>query len=631
MSHAADTKPSTRLLTGARELSQRALRPGGRRPTPRTRRRAIAWAIFAALVALIAILALDTALSTRHMLAQIKLSRDDLINGSTSVVSGDPGGAQPAFSNALDAANAAIAAADHPGLALLSGLPVIGNNVAAADAVAHAEQASAQAGLTMTQLAVDLNWNTFGLPGLTSLGHVNLPAIRAAAPKMQQVWKTLDTALLQLRDVNTAHLVGPVARGYQETLDTLARRSALAADATRLFQVIPPLLGGNGERKYLVAVQSLATPFGSGGRISPIGVLTANHGVLTLNSLAPADASIADAADSPDVPTNGAAVLAAAQTAGLGTLDGVITIDTVGLQQLLWMSGDVKSTAWPTALSWDNVVNTLNVDIFSGTDAVAADVQQSTLASNVLSAMLARHPSTEAFGTAMGRAVAGRHLTMYSTDPQVQQTLGLLGVTGRLVKLDNPVAVTWNTTGTPRTGTLIRRSLTIAVGLDKTGTAHMHVLMDLENRAPNNPASVLLGLANGDAVGSYAAETSVYLPAKATGVIVETSSPSTTDVTTRFGLPVGSGLVSAPSGGSMSMIVSAQVPGAAVKTGNGFVYRLRILPQAAAVAGPLHVGILLPDNMSLVSMTKGMRLSSGKIVFDGTTAQPLILTVSYAG
>jgi len=43
------------------------------------------------------------------------------------------------------------------------------------------------------------------------------------------------------------------------------------------------------------------------------------------------------------------------------------------------------------------------------------------------------------------------------------------------------------------------------------------------------------------------------------------------------------------------------------------------------------VGILLPDNMSLVSMTKGMRLSSGKIVFDGTTAQPLILTVSYAG
>jgi hypothetical protein len=631
VSDTAGTKTSTRLLTGARELRQRALRPGGRRPTPRTRRRAIAWAIFAAVLALGALLALDAAFSARHMLAQIKLARDDLINGSTSVVSGDPGGAQPAFQDALDASNAAIDAAGHPGLRLLGGLPIIGNNVAAANAVAHAEQASAEAGLTMTQLAQELNWNTFGLPGVTTLGHVDLPAIRAAAPKMQQVWKTLDAALLGLRDVNTAHLVGPVARGYQEALDTLARRSALAGDAAHLFKVIPPLLGGNGERKYLVAVQSLATPFGAGGRVGPIGVLTANHGVLTLNSLAPADASIADAADSPDVPTDGAAILAAAQTAGLGTLDGVIMVDTVGLQQLLWMSGDVKSTAWPTAISWENAVSTLDGAVFSGTDAVAADVQQSTIASNLMTAVLHRHPSTEAFGTAMGRAVAGRHITIYVVNPNVQQLLGLLGVTGRLVKLDNPVAVTWNTTGTPRTGTLIRRSLSVAVALDQSGAARMHVSVDLENRAPNNPASVLLGLADGDAVGSYAAETSVYLPAKATSVTVETSSPSTTGVSSSYGLPVASGLLTAPSGGSMSMIVSAQVPGAAVKTGSGFVYRLRIVPQAAAVIDRVHVGILLPDTMSVVGMSPGMHLASGKVVFDGTTARPLILTVSYAG
>ena len=629
MSDTAGTTTSTRLLTGARELSQRALRPGGRKPSPRTRRRAIAWAILAGLLALGALLALDAAFSARHMLSQIKSARDDLINGSTSVVSGDPGGAQPAFQDALDASNAAVDAAGHPGLRLLGGLPIIGNNVAAAEAVARAEQASAQAGLTMTQVAAQLNWNTFGLPGVTNLGHVDLPAIRAATPKMAQVWKTLDTALLQLRDVNTAHLVGPVARGYQEALTTLARRSALAGDATHLFQVIPPLLGGSGERKYLVAVQSLATPYGASGRVGPVGVLTANHGVLTLNALAPADATIADAASSPDVPTDGAAILAAAQTAGLGTLDGVIMVDTVGLQQLLWMSGDVKSTAWPTALSWANTVSTLDDAILTGTDAVAADVQQSTLASNILSAILHRRPSAEGFGTAMGRAVAGRHITIYVTDPKVQQALGLLGVTGRLVKLDNPVAVVWNTTGSPRTGTLIRRSLTVAVALDKSGTARMHVLMDLENRAPNNPASVLLGLADGDPVGSYAAETSVYLPPKATDVNVETSSPSTTGVSSSYGLPVASGLLTAPSGGSMSMIVSAQVPGGAVKTGGGFVYRLRIVPQASAVIDPIHVGILLPDGTGVVGMSPGMHLASGKVVFDGTSAQPLILTVSY--
>jgi hypothetical protein len=301
----------------------------------------------------------------------------------------------------------------------------------------------------------------------------------------------------------------------------------------------------------------------------------------------------------------------------------------VGLQELLWMSGDVKSTAWPTALSWSNAVSTLDGAIFSGTDEVAADVQQATLASNVLTAVLARHPSTEGFGTAMGRAVAGRHLTIYAVDPAVQQTLSLLGVTGRLAKADNPVAVTWNTTGTPRTGNLVKRSMTVTVGLRKNGTATMHVLVDVENRAPNNPASVLLGLANGDAVGSFAADTSIYLPAKATGVTVETSSPSTTGVSSRFGLPVASGLLSAPSGGSMSMIVAAQVPGGAVHNGSGFVYRLRIVPQAAALPGSVHVGILLPDGFNVVGMTDGMHLANGKIVFDGTMARPLVLTVSY--
>ena len=637
----SETKPSERLrtglktgmktgMTGAKALSERALRPGGRRPTPRTRRRAITWGIFAGLVTLLVVLGADAALSARHALAQIKLSRDDLINASTSVVSGDPAGAQPAFEDALAAADAAVAAAGHPGLRIVGSFPLLGGNVDAVRAVAQAESASAQAGLEMVRAAKDLDWVTFGLPAVHSIGNVDLPMIRAATPEIDRVALLLHDAYRQLQAVDSSHLVGPVATGFKETLATLGRRAALAVDAHNLFHVLPPLLGGNRERRYLVAVGSLATPYGPGGRTGPLGVLTAHHGTLRLNPLAPAVRAIADAAASPDFPDDAANMLAAAQAAGQGSVDGVIMVDTQGLQDLLWMVGDVTSTSWPTALSWSNAGATLDGDILTGTAPRAANIQQAALASDIWDAVLARHPSTEAFGTAMARAVAGRHFMIYSTNPETEQLLGLLGATGRFVHADNPVGVVWNTVGAPRTGALTRRSLLIGVGLDTHGTARMNATVDLENRAPNTPPSVLLGPANGIAlVGSYTADVGVYLPAGARHITVETSSPSVTGVTKDLGLPVATGRVSAPSGGSMSMLVTARIAHAAQRAGSGWVYRIRIVPQAAAVVDQLHVRISIPEGRTVLSTSDGMKVAGSTITWGGTTARPIVLRISY--
>jgi hypothetical protein len=617
-------------LSSVQDLTERARRPGGKLPSRRTRRRALLWGILAGVLALLVVLGADAVLSSRHALAQIKLARDDLINGSTSVVSGDPHGSVPAFTEALASANAAAAAANHPGLRLMDALPIIGGNVDAVKAVAHAEAASAEAGLVMAQAAEQLNWETFAMPAVRNLGHVDLPAIREASPKIHQVAVLLHDAFRELQAADSAHLVGPVATGYQETLDTLSRRASLAADADNLFHLLPPLLGGGREHRYLVVVGSLAQPYGPSGRIGPLGVLTANQGTLRLTPLAPADTTIADAAASPDFPEDAQAMLAAAKTEGQGSLDGVIMVDTQGLQDLLWMVGDVRTASWPTTLSWANAGDTLDGEIFSGSSAATADAQQAAITNDVMNGVLKRHPSTEAFGTAMAKAVGGRHFMIYSTNPLAQGLLGRLGASGRLVHLDNPLAVVWNTVGAPRTGALTQRSITVGVSLDLHGNAVMHTNLDLENHAPDTPPSVLLGPAESiDPVGSYTAEASVYLPPGAANVTVETSSPSTTTVTNDGVLPVATGRVTAISGGAMSMLVSAHVDGAARRAGTGWTYRIRIVPQAAANVDPVRLRILIPPTLTVASTSDGMQVAGNKITYTGTTARPTVLFVSY--
>ena len=267
----------------AREPKARA------RPSPRERRRAIALGILAGVLTACVMLAIDAAVSAHRMLGAISAARLHLIDGGNSVVTGDPDVATAAFQAAGRSALEALGDADRPGVRLLQGLPIVGDNVTAAKAVAQAQVDTASAGLTMADAARTMDWNTILLPTTTSLGHVDLAEVRRATPQLESVATQLQTALNRLELAGGGHLIGPVAAGYDNAVTTLTREAALAADARDLARVTPPLFGGHGVRRYLVAVGSLAQPFGPSGRVGPVGVLTARHGTLTLEPFSPAD------------------------------------------------------------------------------------------------------------------------------------------------------------------------------------------------------------------------------------------------------------------------------------------------------------------------------------------------------
>jgi hypothetical protein len=382
-----------------------------------------------------------------------------------------------------------------------------------------------------------------------------------------------------------------------------------------------------------VGVGSLAQPMGPGGRVGPVGVLTAEDGLLTLDALTPAAASIGDAGTSPDMPVSAEAMLAAAAGTGIDALNGMIMVDTQGLADLLWLVGDVQTPEWPNSLSQHDIVSIMDTETLQGTDARAADTQQAALANDVLSEALARRPSVEAFGTAMAQLVAGRHLAVYSRDHDVQTLLARLGATGHIVAVGNQLAVAWNTTGDARTGALIRRPMSVSVNLDAQGLARMRTVIDLRNEAPDGPPSVQLGPAFGpEPVGGYNADVGVYLPAAAERITVETSTPTDSGVARdeMLKLPVAVAPLTSPPGGSMAMTVTAQVPRAVTRDGDVSEYRLRITPQPSAVPDVLRVRIKVPEGMEIRAASEGLVVGGTSAQYVGTPEGTLVLIVRFA-
>src|SRR5207302_3565902 len=139
----------------------------------------------------------------------------------------------------------------------------------------------------------------------------------------------------------------------------LRPKARLASVAARLSRLLPAFLGGDGTRRYLLALQNLSAPRGTGGFLGEYGILEANHGRISLGSLkptgtfgkvapvqAPADVKrlygglgalryLFAANYSPDFPTSAHLIMELWKEKGGPPLDGVIGVYSVWTSELL--------------------------------------------------------------------------------------------------------------------------------------------------------------------------------------------------------------------------------------------------------------------------------------------------------
>ena len=597
----------------------------------RTRRRAIIVAVLVGLGTLILLLTIDGLLSARAMLRGVTAARSHLNAGVEEVVTGDPDVAAGSFEDATDAADSAIGAAGHPAMWIAGLLPILGDNLDGVEAVARAEHDSALAGLVLVDAARALDWNDILLPATTSLGRVDLQKVREASPLLDDAAARLQTTLDRLEAQGGGGLLGPVATGYEDAVTSLERRAALAGDAARLARLLPGFLGGDGSRRYLVAVQRLGQTAPAGGVVGGIGVLSASDGSLTMSPLEVAEEPFANATEQPRGPDVAATLLSAATEAGLGSLDGVILTDSIGMQELLWMTGDADVAGRRDPLRFEDALGTLEREPFLGPDRAAGEADQAELWSAVLASALGRRPSTEAFASATAGTVADRHLVLFSTTKREQALIRGMGAAGVADPGRNPLAWSATSTASNLAGTYARWVTTQVVTLEADGTAKIKTTVELENRAPDGPPSALLGRAFGaERVGAWSADLRLALPRGADRVNGETSTPSETRVgETDDGSPFLEAELSTDPGSAMSLIASYRRPGAALVLAEEGSYRMRIVPQPLASNGVVRIRIVVPEGMTILDASTGFERGTDVVRFEDSPGAPLDLFVRY--
>ncbi|MEG3614612.1 DUF4012 domain-containing protein [Isoptericola haloaureus] len=340
-------------------------------PAPR-RRRPVRWvllgiaALVAVVVACTALLARD-ALTARDALEEAALIvpevEQSLRAGLTDVADDDGGSLTdtPALAELQEQTGTAREATDGPLWRVAALLPVVGASVDAATTVSAVLDQVAEVALPALATAGDAVART----GRDDDGSIDLQPLAASAEDVGTARAVIADAHAELAGIDTTALqsqfVGPV------TLleDQLARLDELLGGAERAAALLPPMLGADEPRRYLLLGLNNAELRAGGGIVGSLTLLEADGGRVDVvrqassgdvgpfaEPVVPLDPEVEaayttrvgrfvqDVTLTPDFPTS-ARIAAAMWEQDHGPVDGVLATDPVALSRLLEVTGPV--------------------------------------------------------------------------------------------------------------------------------------------------------------------------------------------------------------------------------------------------------------------------------------------------
>jgi hypothetical protein len=577
------------------------------------------------------LLVLDGLWAGRNLVRGLTNARSELSVAIESIVTGDPRSAAPHFEAAGRAADDARGAVGHPSMGIAGLLPIVGDNIDAAAAVADASRATADAGAAMVRVARTLGWTDIRIPASTAAGSLDLAAFEDALPDMETVAQDLQVALRALEEAGGDGLLGPVGSGYRDAVEGLALRLDLATRFRDSLRLATAMFAG--EHRYLVCVPALGVPGPGGGTPASAGVLVASDGTLVLESMDPAPTELLHTDASIDRPKTARALLEAAGAAGLSDLDGVIMIDAVALEDIVWSIGDVDAIGVPFGLSDRTTANALEIDAYLGNTPPRAAQRHADRVDAILRAFLERRPGVESFALAMAGGARDQHLTIYLTDRAQRGVIRSLSLDGHARLTGDgviPAAATWSAIGTAHVGALVDTTVRQTIRIRDDGSAAVDAEILFENGAGTDPPSVLLGRpVGGIPVGTFTAGVTMYLPATAADITAETSRPSPIEVVRELGLTAVSGSISVRGGESATLTVSYVVPGVVQTVDGSKQLTLRVLPQPTMHGVRFQLRVVLPEGSSIHSTSPGLVGRTSDATFSAVRGGPVDLVLEF--
>jgi hypothetical protein len=293
---------------------------------------------------------------------------------------------------------AARAATADPGWRLGRRLPRLGGNLAAATAVtAILDDLARQAFPQLVEVAGSLDARAL----LPKDGRLDLGALQRATPGIGAARVAVSRAVDRVAAIPVDGLLSRLRTTVLKLHDRLGQLLALTTTAARAAALLPPLLGVNGPRTYLVLFQNLAEVRATGGIPGAFAVVRADQGAVRLVSQGTAAADLGSFAEpvlpldpamrslytdrlgtypadvnlTPHFPTAAALARQMYRLRSGTTVDGVLATDPVALSYLLRATGPLPMPTGPP-LTADTAVRLLLSDVYART--TSTDEAQST-------------------------------------------------------------------------------------------------------------------------------------------------------------------------------------------------------------------------------------------------------------
>ncbi len=379
-----------------------------------------------------------------------------------AVVSGDYESAHASANNLAQTADRMAEELDSPMWAVAGALPFVGQDVRGVQTMAGVlRDASHEALVPLASALVDTPLSAlvsaegaFDIEALDTL----LASVAAAAPTMQRLSDEM-AALPPMRIERLASLASSAK-------DKIIMANEAFQQITSFASVADAVLGGSGERTYLVMAQNSAELRAAGGFPGSVGVMTISNGRIELGEFssisevldwqAPASATITpvetelfeghmsaswDACFNPDFPRCASIWAEAYKERNGVAVDGVLSMTPAVVQKILAIAGPVV-LADGTQLDGNTATRVLQHDLYwkylsgesTGVDDSTANALFAQAASLSFDAMLDSLSSGTLvrYASVLSDSISSREFMLWLSDPAEQEKIAQIGCSGAL-------------------------------------------------------------------------------------------------------------------------------------------------------------------------------------------------------
>ncbi|MGH3689635.1 MAG: DUF4012 domain-containing protein [Microbacterium sp.] len=429
-----------------------------------------------------------------------------------AIAAGDLDGGKPiARSIASNAASAHDLTSD-PIWQAFGALPWIGPNFRAVSEIAEiADDVSSDALTPLLEVAADFDLASLGFTG----GAIDLAPFAEIAEPLSTADTALSAAALQARRIDADATLPPLADAVSQLRSSVTEAATVVGSLHGAAVLLPTMLGGEGPRNYVLAMQNNAELRSSGGIIGSIALLHAENGKITLQTQAStrdfppleaalplSDSTIALFEDRPgrylqnitsipDFAEAGQTIAARWQGRFGGTVDGVIAVDAVVAKHLMAVTGDLAFG--PFTATSENITDILLSEIYAAVpDPAVQDQIFAQVASALFGAALSGGDPKAMIGALADSADEGR-IRIWSAHEDEESVLASSALGGTIPEDDvdaTYVGVLMNDTTGGKMDYYTRASITTAIGTCR-GEPTTQVRVTWTNTAPADAATSL--------------------------------------------------------------------------------------------------------------------------------------------